>query len=111
MSNEAFSKYLEALSAEYRATLPQKFAEIDALWAGLAGGSEPPARMRELQRLLHTIAGSAKTFGLPALSASARTAESFLETWCEPAALPAAPGCAEFDALLASMRQSANTPR
>ncbi len=110
MSKEAFSKYLEELSSEYRGSLPGKFSEIDALWSALAGGAEPAARLRDLQRLLHTIAGSARTFGLPAVSAAARAAESFLEAYCEPGALPSQAGRAEFDALLGALKQSANPP-
>ena len=61
---------LDALLAEYRASLPQKLALIDAL---LAEG-----RMAELRRALHTLAGSAGTFGLASVGTAARAAEELL---------------------------------
>lgn len=62
---------LEALSAEYRRELPAKLQEISDLWT--------TRRMKELHRALHTLAGSAGTFGMPELSATAREAEDYLE--------------------------------
>lgn len=114
MSNDAFRKMLEELSAEYRGSLPEKLAEIDALWAALGGGTEPVARLAELRRLLHTIAGSARTFGLGEVSTRAKAAETFLDTFCgaegDPAPMCTLPSAADgvtFDALLAGLRRSA----
>jgi len=67
---------LEELQAEYRRELPQKLETIAVLWSA--------RRVAELHRALHTLAGSAGTFGLPQLSAAAREAESYLEA-CGPA--------------------------
>ena len=114
MSNDAFRKVLDELSAEYRGSLPEKLAEIDTLWAALRGGAEPPARLEDLRRLLHTIAGSARTFGLAEVSANAKLAENFLDPFCGeeggPAPACALPGAADgvaFDALLEALRRSA----
>ena len=63
---------LEELQAEYRAELPAKLAHLKAL---LAAG-----RWKELQRALHTLAGSAGTFGLPAVGDAAREAEACCES-------------------------------
>ena len=62
---------LDALLAEYRAHLPATLARIDALLG--------EAKYRELARELHTLAGSAGTFGLPAIGAAAAAAEAYLE--------------------------------
>ncbi len=62
---------LEELRAEYRAELPAKLAHIKGL---LHEG-----RIKELHRALHTLAGSAGTFGLPAVSEAAREAEACCE--------------------------------
>ena len=67
---------LEELSAEYRRELPAKLEKIAALWSA--------RRVPELHRALHTLAGSAGTFGLPELSVAAREAENYLEA-CGPA--------------------------
>lgn len=110
MSNDAFRKYLEELSAEYRAGLPQKIAEVDALWAGLNSGAESSARIEDLQRLLHTLAGSARTFGAAAVSETAKAAEIFLEPCCAAGATPMGAQRADFETLLAALRQAAGTP-
>lgn len=59
---------LDELRAEYRAELPAKLAHLKALLAR--------NQMKELQRALHTLAGSAGTFGLPAVGEAAREAEA-----------------------------------
>jgi HPt (histidine-containing phosphotransfer) domain-containing protein len=63
---------LEELRAEYRAELPGKLAHLKALLAR--------NQMKELHRALHTLAGSAGTFGLPAVSEAAREAEAYCES-------------------------------
>ncbi len=58
---------LEALVSEYRASLPAKLERIEALAA--AGD------LKALARELHTLGGSAGTFGLPRVGDAARAAE------------------------------------
>jgi HPt (histidine-containing phosphotransfer) domain-containing protein len=60
----------DALLAEYRAELPQKLDAMEALWSA--------GRIPELRRALHTLAGSAGTFGLPQVGDQARAAEECL---------------------------------
>jgi HPt (histidine-containing phosphotransfer) domain-containing protein len=60
----------DALLAEYRAELPQKLTRLESL---LADG-----RFAELTRELHTLAGSAGTFGLPRVGKAAGAAEAYL---------------------------------
>lgn len=60
----------DALIAEYRAELPAKIAQMEALWSA--------GRIAELKRVLHTLAGSAGTFGLPEVGDAARAAEECL---------------------------------
>jgi len=67
---------LDELRAEYRRELPAKLAKLNALWSA--------RQLPELHRALHTLAGSAGTFGLPELSVAAREAENYLEA-CGPA--------------------------
>lgn len=61
----------DALLAEYRRDLPQILERIDSLLAG--------ARFAELGRALHTLAGSAGTYGLPRVGQAAAAAEAYLE--------------------------------
>jgi HPt (histidine-containing phosphotransfer) domain-containing protein len=63
----ALEAELEALRAEYRADLPRRLARIEALAAA--------ASRAELARELHSLAGSAATFGLPRVGDAARAAE------------------------------------
>ena len=60
----------DALLAEYRANLPQKLAQMEELF--LSG------RIAELRRELHTLGGSAGTFGVPEVGDAARAAEECL---------------------------------
>ena len=86
---------LDALLAEYRRDLPQTLARIEAL---LAGG-----RFTELRRALHTLAGSAGTYGLPRVGQAAAAAEAHLE-----ADLPLdAVRRAELERLVARVRDEA----
>ncbi len=62
----------DALLAEYRRELPPKLARLEEHFAA--------GRFTELRRELHTIAGSAGTFGLPQVGEAARVAEDYLET-------------------------------
>ena len=107
MDSETFKKYLSALSADYRATLAEKLVHIDQMWKELTAGSTAFGPMTTLHRELHTLAGSAKTFGLPAVSEAARVAEHFIEPYALVGALPAAPKLIEFENLLAVLRESA----
>lgn len=62
---------LDALLAEYRRDLPQTIERIDSLLAG--------ASFSELRRALHTLAGTAGTYGLPRVGQAAAAAEAYLE--------------------------------
>lgn len=108
-TSDAFKQQLLLLSAEYRAMLPAKLAELEALWQQIATGSEQPQACRDLLRELHTLAGSAKTFGVAGLSTSARQAELFLEPFCEQGAMPQAPDREAFACLMDAVRQSVLT--
>lgn len=109
MDPETFRKYLSALSADYRATLTEKLLHIDQMWKELTAGSTAPGPLKTLHRELHTLAGSAKTFGLPAVSEAARVAEHFIEPYALVGALPAAPLLVEFENLLGALRESADS--
>ena len=107
MTAEAFKRQFDALSAEYRSSLPRKFSELDALWRDLCSGAARPDRLADLQRELHTLAGAAKTLGVAGVSEAAAAAEAFLEPYCaRRKALPAARQ-AEFLRLLDALKQAA----
>lgn len=89
---------IDELIAEYRRDVPKKLERIEALAAA--------RRLPELGRELHTLAGSAGTFGLKQLGAAARAAENHLDS-CG-ASLDAGQR-AELERLLAVLRHEACT--
>jgi len=107
MSSDAFEQQMAMLRAEYRHDLPATLLGVENLWRSLATGSVPPARLMELQRQLHSIAGSAKTFGLAQLTESARAAEDFLEPYCAAGALPGVTEQAHLERLLHALKRAA----
>ncbi len=102
------ARELEAFAAEYRAGLPQRLADIDAAWSAVRDGTANPDTLRALLRGLHSIAGSALTFGLPALSTAAAAAEDWIEPYSERAEPPPADARDAFEPLLAAVRQAAS---
>jgi len=72
----------DALRAEYRQALAAKLDALGAQWAQVAGGDG--AALEPLVRALHTLAGSAGTFGFAQIGTAARAAEDFLHTRTPP---------------------------
>jgi chemotaxis protein histidine kinase CheA len=105
MATEAFRQALLELSAEYRSALPAKMAELEAQWRDGAPGS-----VETLRRGLHTLAGSAKTFGLAEVTDAARAAEQFLDPFCERGTPPEAAARAEFEGLFEALKRVALAP-
>jgi HPt (histidine-containing phosphotransfer) domain-containing protein len=79
---EAMSTFLEALQRHrtaYLLTLPGRLAELEALARRLEDPAQLPATLAGLERCAHALAGSAGTFGLADLGASARALELEVE--------------------------------
>lgn len=73
---------LQALRASYHAQLPARVAEIETVWQTLQG--QPQASgLKELHRKVHSMAGSAGTFGMPDLGKAARHVEERLKAVLE----------------------------
>jgi chemotaxis protein histidine kinase CheA len=107
LTTESFSHLLDALSAEYRSSLPERLAEIDHLWRDLQSGVLQASHIADLQRALHTIAGSAKTFGVGDVGEAAALAESYLEPFCAQGTLPGPAGRTEVTRLLEALKRPA----
>ena len=101
MDADEFKRQLEALNVEYRNGLPAKLAEIDALWAKSTGADTA------LLRALHSMAGSARTFGVKGVSEAAAAAEHYLAPFCENGTEPKAAQRAEFERLLEELKRVA----
>ncbi len=107
MSVEEFKQQIEALRTEYRAELPGKLDELDNLWRGLASGALKSDRIADLRRGLHSLAGSARTFGVSGVGEAAAAAESWLEPFCNRGAVPGPAEQSEFQRLLDALKQTA----
>lgn len=94
-------------NADYRARLQTRLRRIEALQHELAAGTVPSARLAELHRELHTIAGSGEMFGVPAVSQAARAGETFLEQYRAAGTLPGPDGWADLRKLIAALVRAA----
>ncbi len=83
MTNKAqeIAEQLAAISTSYRATLPEKLRQIETAWRYLQDQGWDETRYAQLYHLLHSMAGSAETMGLPELTRSARTLLELVKVW------------------------------
>lgn len=96
-SDAALLAFLETQRAAYRASLPGRLQALETLWHEAAAD---PLALRALALCVHGIAGSAATFGLPALGDTARALELALED-----AAPQAPTGGEIARRYQALRQ------
>ncbi|MBF0371068.1 MAG: EAL domain-containing protein [Magnetococcales bacterium] len=80
--NEIFQKLL-AIRTEWAAKLPEKLQQMQTLWQNLQKGAWQPEQLRELHRLVHSLAGSGGTFGFPQIGLEARKVEILLKNFLE----------------------------
>jgi HPt (histidine-containing phosphotransfer) domain-containing protein len=73
-----FREILEAQRAEYRKACRAKFEALRDAWERVGTGRADAGALKDLQRLVHTFAGSGPTFGFEALGAAARDLERAL---------------------------------
>ena len=81
-ADQQFFARLAELNDKFAARLPSTFERLAALSGELAGagaaGFDPAGPVGELQAMLHTLAGSAATFGFRGLGHHARLLEQRL---------------------------------
>jgi len=73
---EAFQKFLDLQRADYKRALPAKVAEVQARWQ--ASETDPATPLADLERLAHTLAGTAGTLGFHELGHAAKSLETLL---------------------------------
>ena len=78
-SQQLFEKFLIAQRSEYRRSLPGKVAQIAAHWRSMASGCADRDRRAELERLTHTLAGTAGTLGFVATGNAAQALELLVQ--------------------------------
>jgi HPt (histidine-containing phosphotransfer) domain-containing protein len=78
VSYQKLGREFQTLRVQYRRGMPDKLARVEKLWSLVSTSKAVGPPLRELCRELHTIAGSAGTYGLPQLSEAALAAETHL---------------------------------
>ncbi|MBA3593435.1 MAG: Hpt domain-containing protein [Pseudomonadota bacterium] len=76
-AQERFRAFLALQRDDYQRALPEKLAQLQALWAGLDKDAAPPA-LSELERHAHTLAGTAGTLGFREVGLAAKSLEELL---------------------------------
>lgn len=76
---------MDLFRAQFAEQLPARLAELHECLAAWQAAPADDARLADLHRVLHRLAGSAGTFGMPAFGDACRAIESRLD---ELAALP-----------------------
>ena len=79
ITNPAFLAFLEQQRADYCASLPQRWLQIESLWRQLQSGEAPEQALDGLERCAHGLAGSGATFGCAAMGDAARLLELAVE--------------------------------
>ncbi len=82
---EGFQEKLNALREVFASGVGARLDEMDALWFAIRSGQAPPDGPATLHRMVHSLAGTAGTFGYMALSVAARSVEHLLADAAEGA--------------------------
>lgn len=75
---EDLERELATLRAGYAAKLPERLAEIERIWARVAGDGGHEIDLHTLRHRVHSLRGSGKVFGFAALSDVAHRLEERL---------------------------------
>ena len=97
---------LKALGDSYAARLPEKMAQLEQQWRQLSGDNGEG--FETLHRMVHSLTGSGKTFGFPALSEAAYELEAALNEIIAAKAAPDSEQAAQIERLLAELQRVAN---
>ena len=76
---QTIEEKLKALRDAYRKHLPSKMNEGNMLWTMLNSGDWDPNLAKDFHRYVHTLAGSAPTFGFVEIGHSAREIEAIIK--------------------------------
>jgi diguanylate cyclase (GGDEF)-like protein len=102
-------RILENLRQGFIDKLPMRLAAIEQAWIDCYMASDPAPALYELTRLAHSLCGSANTYGLLTLGDVAAQLENGLRPWLASETAPDPAARAEFNTLVARMREAAHT--
>jgi len=109
----ALEEQLRVLSDGYARKLPEKLAQIGALWAAVRDGapsSWPLDALSNLHRMVHSLAGSGTTFGFAEVSKHARRAEIVLKPLALAGVAPGASQKRDLESALHALEIVAISP-
>lgn len=72
---EEFQRFLAEQRLEYQRSLPEKIAGIRALWQVVNADADAPEPKKDLERMAHTLAGTAGTLGYREIGTAAKALE------------------------------------
>ncbi|MEO8037956.1 MAG: diguanylate cyclase [Betaproteobacteria bacterium] len=104
---EVFQKALRELAVRYTRELPQKLAEIEAIWESGRDGPHGREALATMQRLAHGLDVSASMLGVPSLSEPARLVERALAPVLKRDGRPTEREISDIEALLADLHRVA----
>jgi chemotaxis protein histidine kinase CheA len=109
MKWQELGQEFQKLRTEFRGSMPAKLTRLRSLWARVCDEPDPDA-LEILKRELHTMAGTAGSFGLPQVSAAAVAAETSLDR-VENGAVPNADLSRRIAVLLQELEKAGLPPR
>lgn len=83
---QLFQGFLDEQRSEYGRSLPDKVRQIEARWRFVASSGGEANSFAELERLAHTLAGTAGTLGFAAASQAAKALELLVQHAMQDAA-------------------------
>ena len=86
-SDLAFEDFLQQQRLVYQRALPEKMAQLDALWRAGASGADA-ASLQAMARLAHSLAGTAGTLGFGPIGLAAGELEGLLAPATEAGLTP-----------------------
>ncbi|MBI3221733.1 MAG: diguanylate cyclase [Nitrosomonadales bacterium] len=106
---QALQAKLKVLSDAYAAQLPAKLEQIELSWHAIPLVGWDEEGFQALHRMVHSLTGSGKTFGFPALSDAARNLEACLKLHAQARSALSAAQRDQVQGLLVKLRQAALT--
>lgn len=83
---QLFQKFLDEQRNEYGRSLPGKVGQIESLWRVAVSGGLEGESLAQLERLAHTLAGTAGTLGFVAAGQAAKALELLVQQILQGAA-------------------------
>ena len=102
----AFERVLAQQREKYLASLPQRLNDVELHWRAVRSGRETVETLRELFRLVHNLAGSGATFGIPQISDSAKPLKDRLRAIADAGSWPEDLKPEELEPLLQELREA-----